>query len=183
MKSRRRVNSVVIPHSHGAQSTMDTAQIVTASIGSGGLIIAAVSLYRTWKLQRQQMRLQAKQEELIDLQLEALRKQTTPPSNTEKADVRVDLVPSGSNYKFVITNWGRVPARNVTFNLDLKEGRITPLVDDDYDEKIPIPELAPGSRCSLLAALTFGTGTTFHATWSWENPDGSRETRPSMLAV
>jgi len=158
-------------------------QIVTAAIAVVGLIIAALSLYRTWKLQRQQMRLQAKQEELIDLQLEALRKQTTPTSNTEKADVRVDLEPSGQNYKFVITNWGRVPARDITFNLDLKEGRITPLANGDYDEKIPIPELAPGFRCSLMAALTFGTGTTFNATWSWQNPDGSRDTRSSLLAI
>jgi hypothetical protein len=161
---------------------MDPAQIITASIGGGGWFVATLSLYRTWKLQRQQMRLQAKQEELIDLQLEALRKQTQPLSNGEKADIRVDLQPSGSSHKFVITNWGRVPARNVTFNLDLKEGRTTPLVDGDY-EKIPIPELAPGSRFGLLAALTFGTGTTFHGTWSWENPDGSRETRSSMLAA
>lgn len=162
---------------------MDSAQIITASIAGGGLIVATLSLYRTWRLQRQQMRLQAKQEELIDLQLEALRKQTPPPSNGEKADIRVDLQYLGSSAKFVITNWGRVPARNITFNLDLKEGRTTPLVDGDYDEKIPIPELAPGLRCGLFAALTFGTGTTFHATWSWENPDGSCETRSSMLAA
>ena len=162
---------------------MDTAQIITASIAGGGLIVATVSLLRTWKLQRQQLRLQAKQEELIDLQLEALRRQTKPPSSWETADVRVDLQPSGSNYKFVITNWGRVPAQNVSFDLDLKGGRVTPLVNDDYEEKIPIPELAPGSRCPLFAALTFGTGTTFHATWGWDNPDGSRETRSSTLAI
>lgn len=69
-----------------------------------------------------------KQEELIDLQLEALRKQSPTPSKGEKADIRVDLQSSGSSPKFVITNWGRVSARNVTFNLDLKEGRTTPLV-------------------------------------------------------
>jgi len=36
---------------------MDTAQIITVSIGGGGLIVATLSLYRTWKLQRQQVRL------------------------------------------------------------------------------------------------------------------------------
>jgi hypothetical protein len=80
---------------------MDTAQTITASIAGGGLIVATLSLYRTWRLQRQQMRLQAKQEELIDLQLEALRKQTPPPSNGGKADIRVDLQSSGSSPKFV----------------------------------------------------------------------------------
>ena len=157
-------------------------QIITAAIAAVAVIISVVSLVRTWKLQRQQMRLQAKQEELIDLQLEALRKQSTVASVAEKADVRVDLVPSGSNHKFVLTNWGRVPARNVTFDLDLKEGRTSPLAND-YDEKIPIPELAPGSRCSLSAALTFGTGTTFQARWTWYNPDDSQENRSSQIAI
>lgn len=156
-------------------------QIVTAAIAAVAVIISGLSLYRTWKLQRQQMRLQAKQEELIDLQLEALRKQSTAASSTEKADVRVDLEPFGRNYKFTITNWGRVPARNITFELELKQGRVSPLVNGDYDEKIPIPELAPGARCSLLAALTFGTGTTFPARWTWYNPDGTQETRSSLL--
>jgi len=137
-----------------------------------------------WKLQRQQMRLQAKQEELIDLQLEALRRQSSQSSAQEKADVRLDLVRSGGDYqdyKFVITNWGRVPAHDVKFDLDLK-GRISPLAND-YDDKIPVPVLAPGSRCPLSAALTFGTGTTFQARWSWYNPDGTRENRSSQLAI
>lgn len=94
----------------------------------------------------------------------------------------MDLEPSGSNYKFVITNWGRVPARNITFDLDLKEGRISPLAND-YDDKIPSLVLAPGSRCSLSAAITFGTGTTFQARWDWHNPDGTQEDRGSQLAI
>jgi hypothetical protein len=157
-------------------------QIVTAAIAAAAVIISVVSLVRTWKLQRQQTRLQAKQEELIDLQLAALRKQSTGASVAEKADVRVDLEPAGGNHKFVITNWGRVPARNVTFDLDLNEGRISPLAND-YDEKIPIPDLAPGSRCSLSAGLTFRTGTTFHVRWTWYNPDGSQENRSSQIAT
>src|ERR1041384_5680766 len=94
-----------------------TQQIVTAATAAGSAIITLVSLDRTWKLQRQQMRMQAKQQELIDLQLESLRKQAASalaPAQ-EKADVRVDLEGSGRDYKLIITNWGRVPARNVTF--------------------------------------------------------------------
>ena len=160
-------------------------QIVTAAIAVLGAVIAFVSLYRTGKIQRQQMKLHAKQEELIDLQLESLRKQATaahaPPQ--EKADVRVDLERQGNDYKFIITNWGRVPAREVRFALAVKEGGTTPLISGDYDEKIPIPELAPGGRCPLFAALTFGTGTAFQGMWSWRNPDGSEESRSSLLAI
>ena len=160
-------------------------QILTAVIAAVSAIVAFVSLYRTWKMQRHQIRLQAKQEELIELQLESLRKQassTLAPAQ-EKADVRVDLENSGRDCKFIITNWGLVPALNINFTLDLSEGRSSPLVEGDYDEKIPISELAPGARCSILAALTFGTGTTFQASWSWNNPDGSQEARSSRLTT
>ena len=164
---------------------LNLQQVVTAAIAIVAAVISLVSLHRTWKVQRQQMRLQVKQEELIDLQLESLRKQASatqaPPQ--EKADIRIDLEQQGRESKFVITNWGRVLATDVTFNLDLREGRTSPLVSGDYDEKIPIPELAPGARCSLLAALTFGTGTTFQARWTWRNPDWSQEIRSSLLTT
>jgi type II secretory pathway pseudopilin PulG len=164
---------------------MNVPQIITAAIAVLATVIAFVSLYRTGRVQRQQLHLQAKQEELIDLQLESLRKQATQPVPTpqEKADIRVDLELFGQDYKFIITNWGRVPARDVTFDLDVEPDKETPLVQGDYDEKIPIAELAPGARCPLWAAITFDTGTTFPAKWSWRNPDGSEETRSSLLAI
>ncbi len=164
---------------------LNLQQIVTAAIAIVAAVIGLVSLNRTGKVQREQLRLQAKQEELIDHQLESLRRQAAAPEAPpqEKADVRVDFERLGRDYRFIITNWGRVPAREVTFDLDLKESRRSPLVTGDYDEKIPIPELAPGAQCPLLAALTFGTGTTFQARWTWRNPDGSQESSSSLLAV
>lgn len=188
MFSAAPVNRSVSPERWGAALQVEgwtPQQIVTAALATVAVIISLVSLFRTWKLQRQQMRLQTKQEELIDPQLESLRKQaaTTLAPAQEKADVRVDLEPLGRDYKFIVINWGRVPARSVTFDLDLKEGRSSPLVKGDYDEKIPIPELAPGSRCALSAAVTHGTGTVFQARWSWRNPDGSLENRASLLAI
>jgi hypothetical protein len=157
-------------------------QIVTAAIAALGIVVSTWSLLRTRRLNRQQLRLHTKQEELIDLQLQALRRESTPAPVTEKADVRVDLEGSGGNYKFVVTNWGRVPARDVTFDLDVKPGSVSPLATD-YEDKIPIPILAPGSRCALSAALTFGTGTTFQARWTWYNPDGTRSEMSSQLAI
>ncbi len=166
-------------------------QIVTAAIALVAIIISVVSLRRTSKVQEQQLRLQRKQEELTDLQLESLRKQSeaapplaaAPTQIQEKADVRIDLQRIGRDFKFIITNWGRVPARDVTFDLDLETGKNSPLVSGDYDLKIPIPELAPGNRIPLWAAITMGMGTTFPARWSWRNPDGSVETRKSLLAI
>lgn len=166
-------------------------QTITALIAIVAIIVSIISLRRTSRVQEQQLRLQRKQEELTDLQLEALRKQAealqASPASTaatqEKADVRVDLERVGRDYKFIITNWGRAPARDVTFDLDLEPGNHSPLVAGDYDLKIPIPELAPGSRVPLYAAITLGMAPAFPARWSWRNPDGSVETRKTLLAI
>jgi hypothetical protein len=166
-------------------------QIVTAAVALVAVIISLVSLRRTSKVQEQQLRLQRKQEELTDLQLESLRRQsqtrTLPAAavaaSQERADVRVDLERVGRDYKFIITNWGRVPSRDVTFGLDLGAGKPSPLLRGDYDVKIPIPELGPGNRVPLLAAITLGMAPIFPARWSWRNPDGSVETRKSQLAI
>lgn len=166
-------------------------QIITALIALLAIVVSLVSLYRTSKVQEQQLRLQKKQEELTDLQLEALRKQAllaastdAVPAPQERADVRVDLEKVGrSEFKFFITNWGGVPARHVTFDLELEAGRRSPLVKGDYDEKIPIRELGPGNRVPLWAAITMGMGTSFPARWSWRNPDGTTEERKSLLAI
>jgi type II secretory pathway pseudopilin PulG len=170
---------------------MTYQQIVTAAIALLAIVVSLVSLRRTSRVQEQQLRLQRKQEELTDLQLEALRKQsqtapslaTSPAATQEKADVRIDLTRSGRDFRFIITNWGRVPARDVTFELDLEAGKRSPLVKGDYNEKIPIPELAPGNRVPLWAAITMGMASTFPARWSWRNPDGSVETRRSTMAI
>jgi len=165
---------------------MGNSQIITAAIALVAVIISFLSLYRSGKVQRQQYSLQGKQEELVSLQLEMLRKQaaTSDTPAKERADIRVDLEESSrDNYKFVITNWGQGAARNVSFDIKSKEGRTSPLVELDYDEKIPIRELAPGGRISLFAALSFGTGSSFEGRWNWENPDGSEETRSSLLTL
>lgn len=174
-------------------------QLLTVAVALVSAVVALVSLHRTGKLQRQQARLHTKQEELINRQLESLQKQATaatssaaasvPPSTAqiqqtsplERADVRVDLEQSGRDYKFVITNWGLVSARQVTFALDLKEGQPSPLVQGDYDEKIPMPELPPGGRCRLFSAVSFGSGSGFSARWTWRNPDGSLQERSARL--
>lgn len=164
-------------------------QLVTAALALVAIIVSFVSLRRTTRTQEQQVRLHKKQEELTDLQLELLRKQSETASSTpatsppERADVRVDLDRVGRDFKFIITNWGRVPARHVTFDLELQPEDRSPLVSGDYDLKIPIPELAPGSRVPLFAAVTMGMKPAFPAKWTWRNPDGSVETRKSLLAI
>lgn len=171
--------------------TLATWEIITASIALLAVIVSVVSLHRTSKVQQQQLRLQTKQEELTDLQLEALRKQAHFSGSTQgnpliqqRADVRVDLQKVGrGEFKFFITNWGSVAAQDVTFDLELEPGKRSPLVKGDYDTKIPIQELGPGNRIPVWAAITMGMGTSFPARWTWRNPDGTTEARKSLLAV
>jgi type II secretory pathway pseudopilin PulG len=164
---------------------VDYQQIVTAAIAIVAVIISLVSLSRYGAVQRQQLRLQRKQEELTTLQLDMLQKQAaaaaSPPA--EKADVRVELQQVGRDYKFLITNWGSVPARNITLVLTPEAGRHSPLVQGDYDRKLPVKELAPGGRVTLLAFITGDTGITFDGEWTWLNPDGSEAKRSSLLAI
>ena len=164
---------------------MERSQIITAVISLVATLIALVSLHRSGKVQRQQLTLQAKQEELVGLQLQMLRKQaaTSEAPAKEKADVRVDLEKVGRSHRFVISNWGRGAAKRVTFDLDVTDGRISPLIKADYDEKIPIPELAPGGRVSLVAATSFDSGTAFYGRWTWQDPDGSIPERASLLTL
>jgi hypothetical protein len=174
-------------------SAMTTYELLTTiaaigglAIGIGGFIIALVSLSRTRKLDSQQVNLQSKQVELTQLQLDQVRKQAaavTSSASAPTADVRVSMEGFSRAYRIVISNWGDGEARDVNFDLQLQPGRVTPLVSGDYDEKIPIPVLAPGAQCSLLAAPSFDSGTVFDAKWSWRDPDGSQQHRESRLTL
>lgn len=161
-----------------------------------GVIVAVVSLVRTRRLDERQNRFSEKQEELTDLQLQLLRRevahqaalpsatpQPAPPPAVAPADVRATLEHAGNGERFVITNWGYGPARNVNFQIRRREGRSSPLVSGDYDEKNPIPELLPGDRVTFIAALTFGSGTTFDALLTWQNEDGSEQQRETRVTL
>jgi hypothetical protein len=171
---------------------MSQYETLTLLIALLGVVISVISLIRTRRLDQRQERLQSKQEELTELQIQLLRREVedqqrrqqqsqaavTPPA----ADVRVTLEGSGAGERFVITNWGYGAARSVDFKLRVREGRPSPLVKGDYDEKLPIRELLPGDRASFIAALTFGTGTTFDAVLTWTNADGTRRTRETQVS-
>ena len=55
------------------------------------------------------------------------------------------------------------------------------MVRADCDEKLPIPELAPGSEVSLLATVSSASGSAFDARLVWINADGSREGSATLI--
>lgn len=114
-------------------------------------------------------------------------KQTAEPPRPAKprvqTDVRVTLRGAARNARFVIENLGADVVRNVDLAIDTPEDKESPLVKGDYDEKLPIEIFRPGARVELLAALTFGTGTTFRSTWHWQEADGRTEKRTEKISL
>lgn len=137
------------------------------------LLVAAVALsmsaYALWisvPLQRRQRR-----------EIEEAR------AERKKADVRVMLEDSGRPAHFVIENLGQGTARDVHLTVEPREGSPGPLVQGDYDEKLPIEILRAGSRVDLIAALTLGTGYVFTVKWQWHDEDGELQERHEKVAL
>ena len=107
----------------------------------------------------------------------------SPPTPRQEADVRVRLVGPATNARFVIENRGPGDARNVNLTLDLEEKTENPLVQGDYDKKLPISILRPGDSIRLMAALTFGTDTHFDGKWTWEDIDGQTHEREGPISL
>lgn len=105
----------------------------------------------------------------------------TSPSPT--SDVRVILRGPARQARFIIENLGPGVVRDVHFEVDAQEGKESPLVANDCKEKLPVQILRPGARMELIAALTFGTGTTFRARWWWHEEDGRVEERNERIAM
>jgi hypothetical protein len=173
---------------------MTTYEILTVSVAEGGVLIAGcglvvsiISLRRSNAIKKVQSRLQEKQEELIDIQLKLHRHESevleVQNTASKSADVRVSLEGSATHARFVIRNWGFGPANNVELSVKPISGKESPLVKGDYDKKLPIPCLSPGGECSLIAALTFGTGISFDLTWSWKEENGVRHEESSRVSL
>ena len=140
------------------------------------LVVAAVALAVSVSALRISSRLQRAQLKEIE-GARVLRK---------KADVRVSLVPGGKTERFAIENVGQGESHDVDLEVTPVDGKSSPLVEGDYDVKLPIPHLLPGSRVELIAALHMGSGVVFDTKLQWQDEDGSqreREERVSLQSV
>ncbi len=173
---------------------MELHQIITivvtafgVLIAGGGLVVSIVSLRRSSANEAQSRRLQEKQEELTELQLKLHRdevEQSRASSVSDRpSDVRVSLEGSTKIARFVIRNWGYSAAKDIDLEVTPLEGRASPLVNGDADVKLPVPRLAPGSDCSLIAALSSDTGIAFDVSWTWTEEDGYQKQESSRISL
>lgn len=161
------------------------AAIALSAIGS--LVVAIISLSRSSKVKKKQVSLREKQEELVALQLKhhklIIEKDLSDHLPEKAADIRVSLEGYSQKARFVIRNWGDSPAANVDLNVDPVDGHTSPLIEGDVKSKLPIPRLAPGSDCKLIAAISLDSGTTFDVSWSWKEVDGTEKKESSRLSL
>jgi hypothetical protein len=123
---------------------------------------------RTGKLQRQQLRLNELTEALSKKQLELIAKNEL---THQQARVTADLIVTGNDWWFTLTNVGTGVAMDVKFELiDCPD---SPLIAGDFDSKLPIPLLQPDQTLRLIAARNFGSPTSYTAKVSWTDPDGT----------
>jgi hypothetical protein len=166
---------------------MSLFEVITVVIAIGGLFVAWKSLKRSHAIGKQQSQLQAEQLELVRIQLQMHQRMVESAdksgSTTKPADVRVSLERTGKNARFVVRNWGLGAASNVEMEVKPISGNGSPIITSDYNEKFPIPRLAPGGECSVIAALSFDTGTNFDASWSWNDEDGKGRNESSRVSL
>jgi hypothetical protein len=170
---------------------LQTFEIIIAAViaftAVGSLVVAVISLKRSSTVKKEQASLREKQEELLDLQLkyhkEIMERDLCHHFPEKGADIRVSLEGSSRKARFVIRNWGNAPAANVNLNVEPVDGRTSPLIEGDIESKLPIPRLAPGSDCALIAAISFDSGTTFDVSWSWREVDGTEKNESSRLSL
>ncbi|MEJ1465004.1 MAG: hypothetical protein RPU15_17310 [Candidatus Sedimenticola sp. (ex Thyasira tokunagai)] len=154
-------------------------EILSLLVSILAVAIAAISLVRTRRIAAKQLELQHVTAELSRKQLEIINSEEEAQT---RALIDVELEGSGSNYKFVISNYGGAEAKDVHFHLG-GEGEGNPLVGSEYAHKIPIKSLKPGKSVTLIAALTLGSPAQFNTFVRWINPDGSEGREEYFVSV
>jgi len=148
---------------------METLNLI---ISLCAVAIAGASLWKSWSLQERQNELAKKQLELAGGQLEA----------RGKGDIRFSFDRSGKTERIVIQNCGQSTAYDVDLEVEPAEGGSSPLVND-FNDVFPVRSLPSGQSVSVLAALTFDTGTSFTCTARWKNEDGTVGEKSGPLTV
>lgn len=140
------------------------------------VIIAAVSLSRTRRVQEEQIKLQKVTADLSAKQLTVLERDEKEKIS---ADIHADLVnEGGGSYSFMISNIGSAPASNVEFDTEPSS-----LILGDHERKLPAPILNPHGTIKLLANIHMGSPPTFKAKASWTNPDGKQDSKEFYLTL
>ena len=158
---------------------MTTFQVLTLMIALIAVAISAVSLIRTRRIAKEQLELQRTMAQMAKKQLELLLAEEAASSGA-RLEVRIE--PYGNSHKFIVSNAGTVPAKDVSFQLHPHGKGDSPLVQSDFADKFPVTMLGAGSSVGALMARTFGTASAFDVTLTWRDPNGSAREEETFVS-
>lgn len=147
-------------------------ELLNTFISALAILIACISLFRTWNLKKNQAELIKKQLELASSEI----------ATHHKADIEVLLKMTKKGERFIVSNKGKASAKLVNLTIDNPKGHESPICSD-FEETFPISFLNPGESASVIAALTMGTGTKFEYIVHWKNPDDTIENKKGIVSL
>ena len=159
---------------------MSQYELLATVIACFAVLVSLVSWNGQRKLQREANDLQRATSKLAEKQLEILRREERGKS---VARLSLELCKEGKNYRFRLKNIGEVDARDAEIQMVLQRPEDNPIVASEYSEKFPVRLLMPGSSVTLFAAIYLSSPSAFNAVVSWTNPDGSRVSEDSYVAL
>ena len=159
---------------------MSAYEILTLIVALLAVAVSVISLVRSRAVEQEQLELQRTTSALARKQLEML---LAEESSEDSARISIQLERRGNGHRFVVRNFGDVPARNVSFTLAPHGKGDSPLVESDYRAKFPAPILQPGTSIGVLAAVSFGSATAFDVVLRWEDPSGRVHEEPTFVAL
>lgn len=162
----------------GELSNYEALALIVSCISA---LIAVLALAGNRKLQKEANDLQRATSKLAEKQLSILESKS---KESNGARVKLDLIKEGKGqFKFYLTNISEHDARNVDLSLILDNPSDDPIMKTEYEQKLPVPVLSPGSSVSLIAALHLGSPSAFNALVKWVNPNGLEESYETYAAL
>ncbi len=138
-----------------------------------GVLIALIALFFTYKVSRRQTDL-AQQQTDVQARLTAIEEARRADEVDARRRARVVPAfrrPEPNRLRFVLTNTGLAPAREVRCNLEALDGRQLPVM---RLEDLPV-ELRPGQPMEFAASAGLGMSTLLRAVVTWVDDAGEQE--------
>jgi hypothetical protein len=150
-------------------SSFETVSFLVSVVAA---IISAAALVRSRRNHAQLIELERVHAELSQRQLEELEERDR---QAKKAMLHCHMEQNEDHNKFVITNTGQATANDIYFALE-QGNEHNPLVQGDFEGKIPFPSLAPGDNYHLLAHIPLSVRQpAYFISLRWQNQDGKQE--------
>lgn len=166
---------------------MTAIESLTLIIATLAIIPALVALVRQSKqrkrmdlLEDAQLRQNRATAALHEKQLELL---VSAPTAKAAAQIKLELIRDGRNYRFRVSNIGKAPARLVKIKVLPGADGHDPTVDGDYEAKFPAPIMEPGSSISYIAGIYLDSPSAYNALVSWQEMDGTAVVRETYVAI